>query len=119
MDMQERSQQQLRDKLSEAQENENILTIELEETRRELEELREELELARYKLGSAPVQTEALPAPQTATSAQAPASASDYLSQLRIAQERLVEHNSSIHRLLEHIEVVGESERKRPGTAKK
>jgi hypothetical protein len=107
MDMQERTQQQLRDRLTEVQENENILTIELEETRREIEELREELELAKYKLG--PVKeaeaAQAVP-PQAATPA------GDYLSQLRTAQEKLVEHNSSIHRLLEHIEMVGESERK-------
>jgi hypothetical protein len=105
MDMQERTQQQLRDKLSEVQENENILTIELEETRREMDELKEELELARYKLGPAKEEEPAAPP-------QAAAPASDYLSQLRTAQEKLVEHNSSIHRLLEHIEMVGESERK-------
>jgi Tfp pilus assembly protein PilO len=107
MDMQERAQQQLRDRLNEVQENENILTIELEETRREIEELREELELAKYKLGPA---KEEAPPPGTAPQAASPAG--DYLSQLRNAQEKLVEHNTSIHRLLEHIEMVGESERK-------
>src|SRR6267142_3641686 len=40
MDMQERSQQQLRERLNQAQESEQILTIELKETRQEVEELR-------------------------------------------------------------------------------
>jgi hypothetical protein len=109
MDMQERTQQQLRDKLSEVTENENILTIELEETRREMEELKEELELARYKLGPAKGEEPATP-PIAPVLAATPAG--DYLSQLRTAQEKLVEHNSSIHRLLENIGIVGESERK-------
>src|ERR1700738_2870744 len=38
MDMQERMQQELRDRLVQVQENEKILTIELEELRKELEE---------------------------------------------------------------------------------
>src|SRR6186713_2846110 len=50
MDMQERAQLQLREKLSLTQENEQILTIELEETRKEVEELRKELEDARLEL---------------------------------------------------------------------
>jgi len=37
MDMQERAQQQLRERLAETKENEQILTIELEEARKELE----------------------------------------------------------------------------------
>src|SRR5258708_7866438 len=55
MDMQERSQQQLRDRINQTQENEQILTIELEETRKELEELREELEDVRAKLEDAEI----------------------------------------------------------------
>src|SRR5450631_1376005 len=78
MDMQERTQQQLRDKLSEVTENENILTIELEETRREMDELKEELELARYKLGPA---KEEVPAAPQAAPVQAATPAGDYLSQ--------------------------------------
>src|ERR1700754_1759879 len=38
MDMQERAQQQLRDRLNQAQEAEQILTIELEENRKEVED---------------------------------------------------------------------------------
>src|SRR6267142_1229869 len=40
MDMQERAQQQLRDRLTQTQENEQILTIELEEVRKEMESMR-------------------------------------------------------------------------------
>src|SRR6201992_3802536 len=53
MDMQERSQQQLRERLSQTQENEQILTIELEESRKELEEVREQLENAHRQLDEA------------------------------------------------------------------
>ena len=52
MDMQERAQQQLRDRLNQVQENEQILTIELEELRKELEDARTELE---NKIGRAHV----------------------------------------------------------------
>src|ERR1700743_2172378 len=50
MDMQERSQQQLRERLSQAQENEQILTIELEEKRKELEDVQHELDVVRAQL---------------------------------------------------------------------
>src|ERR1700753_3745207 len=39
MDMQERAQQQLRDKLNQSQEGEQIMTIEVEELRKELESM--------------------------------------------------------------------------------
>src|ERR1700754_5033062 len=47
MDMQERAQQQLRDRLSQTQETEQILTIELEEKRKELEDVHHELDVLR------------------------------------------------------------------------
>src|ERR1700709_445669 len=50
MDMQERAQQQLRDRLNEVMENENILTIELEERRKEIEALRIQLDEVQGKL---------------------------------------------------------------------
>src|SRR5580692_7155714 len=53
MDMQERAQQQLRDRLSQTQETEQILTIELEDNRSEREELREELEIVHGRLSDA------------------------------------------------------------------
>ena len=94
MDMQERAQQQLRERLAEARENEQILTIELEETQKELENLSSS---------------------QKAVVQEAPrpvVEAGDYLSQLKSAQENLFEHNHNISRLLEQIEMLKESEKK-------
>ena len=51
------------------------------------------------------------PAPRAAITA------TDYLSQLKVAQERVVEHNSSIHRLLEHIRSGRRIGEKEPGPA--
>jgi DNA repair exonuclease SbcCD ATPase subunit len=93
MDMQERAQQQLRERLAEARENEQILTIELEETRKELDHF------------------SALQEEGAAVKKQAVAPA-DYLSQLKSAQENLFEHNTNINRLLEQIEMLKESEKK-------
>jgi DNA repair exonuclease SbcCD ATPase subunit len=115
MDMQERAQQQLRERLNELQENEQILTIELEESHKEIENLRLDLDDSRKELEE--LQYQPPPAEKELATAL-PAEvmpvgpAADYLSQLRFAQEKLVEHNSSIHRLLQHIELLGESERK-------
>src|ERR1700738_4720795 len=53
MDMQERSQQQLRERLNQVLENEQILTIELEETRKEVDRLRGELEETQIQLEAA------------------------------------------------------------------
>src|ERR1700760_488918 len=50
MDMQERAQQQLRDRLTQVQESERVLTLELEENRSETDELREELEIVHTRL---------------------------------------------------------------------
>src|SRR5579863_3469822 len=66
MDMQERAQHQLREKLAEARENEQILTIEIEEVRKELDFLEEKKQ-------------------EAATEAQKPiySPETNYLSQLR------------------------------------
>jgi predicted nucleic acid-binding Zn-ribbon protein len=124
MDMQERSHQQLRDKLAQAQENEQILSIELEETRRELEDLKKDLEDARIDLEEAGYRLAATTTPPVAAhegeslSSREPGANhqttpnSDYLSQLKAAQEKLVEHNNSIYRLLEHTQLLGEAEKK-------
>ena len=120
MDMQERSQQQLRDRLSQAQETEQILNIEIEENRKELEELRSELELARMQLEeveqklavSTAVEEEEEVATETAAAAAEPDHTHNYLYQLKIAQEKLIEHNNSIHRLLDQTRLVEDSERK-------
>jgi len=118
MDMQERSLQQLRERLSQAQEAEQILTIELEESRNELKDANEELEnlraqLEEMELKLAPAE---LPEEEVVSSepqeVQQPDQAHDYLFHLRVAQEKLIEHNNSIQRLLEQTSLVEESERK-------
>jgi DNA repair exonuclease SbcCD ATPase subunit len=117
MDMQERAQQHLRERLNELQESEQILTIELEESRKEIENLRLDLDDSRKELEELQYQP-AADVGKAGVEHAVPAEvmpmgpAADYLSQLRFAQEKLVEHNSSIHRLLQHIELLGESEKK-------
>jgi hypothetical protein len=88
MDMQEKAQQDLRERLAEAKENEQILTIELEEARK-------------IPRGTAP---SGLPQPLAGTG--------EYLNQLKSAQDNLSTHNQHINRLLEQIQVLKESERK-------
>src|ERR1700743_560963 len=50
MDMQERSQQQLRERLAQATETEQTLTLELEESRKDLEKVNHELDIVRAQL---------------------------------------------------------------------
>ena len=115
MDMQERSLQQIREKLSQAQETEQILTIELEESRKELKEankdlenLRAQLEEMELKLAPADV-----PLEEEVKSEEVPPDyTQDYLFQLRAAQEKLIEHNNSIQRLLDQTSLVEESEKR-------
>ena len=78
MDMQEKALEQLRERLAETQENEQILTIELEELQK------------RYK--NVEVKTE--------TVSKQPSATDDYLTQLRSAQENLFQHNQHVNRLL-------------------
>lgn len=115
MDMQERAQQQLRDRLSKAQETEQGLNIELEEARQEMDGLRQELEESRIqveeleaRLAPAVVEEDAV----TTEKQPEPDHAGNYLHQLRAAQEKLIEHNSHIQRLLEQTQLVEESEKK-------
>jgi len=120
MDMQERSQQQLRERLSQSQETEQILTIELEEKRKELEDVHHELDIVRAQLEEVEIKLAPanLPADDEETSTVHAAAetltdyTNDYLSQLKAAQEKLVEHNNSIYRLLDHTRLVEESERR-------
>lgn len=120
MDMQERTQQQLRERLSQGQETEQILTIELEEKRKELEDVRHELDVVRAQLEEVELKLApaGLPAEEAETSSVHDAAAAvsdytnDYLHQLKAAQEKLVEHNNSIYRLLEQTRLVEESERR-------
>lgn len=87
MEVQEKVQKQLRRELEEAQENEELLALQMTELKKELGRLREE----RNALGDQPI---------------------SYLGQLKTAQDSLQEHNQEIARLLEQIEALKESERK-------
>jgi chromosome segregation ATPase len=102
MDMQERAQQQLRERLAETRENEQILNIEVEELRKEIKELDERLS---EKPVAAPI-ADYNQAPKTIQES------ADYLAQLRTAQVNLLEHNSTVNRLVEQIENLKESETK-------
>jgi chromosome segregation ATPase len=93
MEVQEKTMQQLRDRLSESEENEKISGI-------ELEELHEELALLKEKYS----RTEALVKPPTV--------AEDYLTQLKTAQENLYQYNQHINKLLQQIQMLKESEKK-------
>ena len=93
MEVQEKTMQQLRDRLSESEENEKISGI-------ELEELREELALLKEKHS----RTEALIKPPTV--------AEDYLTQLKTAQDNLYQYNQHINKLLQQIQLLKESEKK-------
>jgi chromosome segregation ATPase len=93
MEIQEKTLQQLRDRLSESEENEKINGL-------ELEELREELVLAKEKYSRAESQVR----PLTPTE--------DYLSQLKSAQENLFQYNQHINKLLQQIQLLKESEKK-------
>ena len=93
MEIQEKTMQQLRDRLSESEENEKIYQL-------ETEELREELNLLKEKYS----RTEALVKPPTVTD--------DYLHQLKVAQENLFQYNQHINKLLQQIQMLKESEKK-------
>jgi len=112
MDMQERAQQQLRERLTQVQDTEKTLSMELEENRAETDELRDELEVVHNRLSDA----EAKLKPPAADSDQ-PDLTNNYIAQLRLAQEKLAEHNINITRLLEQTRLVEESEKKRPRTS--
>lgn len=112
MDMQERAQQQLRDRLTQVQEAEQILTIELEENRKEIEDLRTELDSVKAELEEVELRLAPAIAEEAAGLEGQPEYANEYLAQLKIAQEKLVDHNNSIHRLLEQTRLIEESERR-------
>jgi chromosome segregation ATPase len=108
MDMQERAQQQLRERLAEARENEQILNIEVEEIKKELHS---------SKHRSSSIQNEHHYSDDHATN-QATIEATDYFSQLKSAQEDFTEHNKQITRLLEQIDLLREFEKKYLDTLK-
>ncbi|HVM87247.1 MAG TPA: hypothetical protein VMT76_03600 [Puia sp.] len=100
MDMQEHAQQQLRERLAETRENEQILTIEVEELRKEVTELENRLE----SIPKSHLEEESLSTRHV--------DAADYLAQLKSAQESLLEHNNTVNRLVTQIELLKESENK-------
>jgi hypothetical protein len=102
MDMQERAQQQLRERLAEARENEQILNI-------EVEEIKKELGVIKQKATSS--QREYQYSDEMASS-PATSEATDYLSQLKSAQQDFAEHHKQITRLLEQIDLLKEFEKK-------
>jgi hypothetical protein len=93
MEIQEKTLQQLRDRLSDSEENEKIYHL-------ETDELREELEILKEKSSRA----EALIKPLTVTE--------DYLQQLKNAQDNLFQYNQHINKLLQQIQMLKESEKK-------
>jgi DNA repair exonuclease SbcCD ATPase subunit len=93
MEIQEKTLQQLRDRLSESEENEKIYLL-------ETEELREELALVNEKY----TRTAAQVKPATGTD--------DYLEQLKKAQDNLFQYNQHINKLLQQIQMLKESEKK-------
>jgi DNA repair exonuclease SbcCD ATPase subunit len=93
MEIQEKTLQQLRDRLSESEENEKIYHL-------ETDELREELALLKEKYSRAEAQVR----PPTVTE--------DYLQQLKQAQENLFQYNQHINKLLQQIQMLKESEKK-------
>src|SRR6516165_541793 len=93
MDMQEKAQEQLRERLAEARENEQIMAIELEELQKKIKEAPER------SIRSLPEDSKS-------------SGGFDYISQLKLAQENLLQHNQHINRLLEQIQILKESERK-------
>lgn len=109
MDMQERAQQQLREKLAQVQEAEQALSIELETNRAETDELREELEIVHARLADAEARLKPV---EPAGAGQPDEKTHDYIAQLRLAQEKLAEHNNNIIRLLEQTRLVEDSEKK-------
>src|SRR5690606_32835202 len=88
----------LRKQLADAEENSNIYSIEAEEMRIVNKKLQTEMESMRKK---APLQPTAVQAEK-----------SDYLEQLRLAQNSLLEHNEKINQLLGQIDIVKETEEK-------
>ncbi len=87
LEVQEKVQQQLRRELDELKENEELLTIELEETKKELNA-----------------------AKTTPTVEELPTAS--YLGQLKSAHDSLFEHNQSIARLLDQVNALKEAEKK-------
>lgn len=92
VEVKEKEISELKSRFSEAEENNRIYKIEMEEMRREQKRTQTELE--------------------TTHKTEPGESKPNYLEQLRMAQANLAEHNEKINQLLENIEVVRENEEK-------
>lgn len=87
----EKEASELKSRLAEAEENNSIYKIEMEELQRQQKRIQSELEsMHRTETGNKP----------------------NYLEQLRTAQTSLLEHNEKINHLLENIELAKENEEK-------
>jgi len=93
MEIQEKTLQKLRERLSESEENEKIFQLESEELREEVNSLTE-----KYARSEAQIK------PPTQTD--------DYLQQLKTAQDNLFQYNQHINKLLQQIQMLKESEKK-------
>ncbi|RYF92493.1 MAG: hypothetical protein EOO00_07210, partial [Chitinophagaceae bacterium] len=89
-------EKQIRKELEMTRDNESILVIELEEAKKEIDKLEEQIRLS--------AKTEEQPQAET------------YLAQLHVAHNHLHEHNQSITKLLEQIDMLKESEKKHIST---
>ncbi|MET0298756.1 MAG: hypothetical protein ABW036_03310 [Flavitalea sp.] len=116
-------EQQLRNELEEVRDNENILTIELEEAKKEADALLEKLnrleeqEAVRIAEATAAAEARAIAEAQAASEA-AGEQEENYIAQLQDARTNLQENNQQISRLLEQIDMLKESERKYLSTQK-
>jgi DNA repair exonuclease SbcCD ATPase subunit len=103
MELQEKVQMQLRRQLDEVRENEELLTIEVEELQKEVKRL----------------QAEPPPAPVVVKAATSQEEQSEeYLTRLEKAQENLTEQNQNIALLLDQIELLKQTEYKHIDTLK-
>ncbi len=100
MEVQEKTMQQLRDRLSESEENEKIYLLENEELKEQLELMKEKQSRSEMHIARAEAQIK----PPTLTE--------DYLQQLKSAQENLFQYNQHINKLLQQIQMLKESEKK-------
>jgi chromosome segregation ATPase len=100
MEIQEKTLQQLRERLSEAEENEKIYQLEAEELREQVELLKEKLSRAEAQTAKAESQIKPLTVEE------------DYLQQLKYAQDNLFQYNQHINKLLQQIQMLKESEKK-------
>jgi FtsZ-binding cell division protein ZapB len=92
VEVKEKEISELRSRLSEAEENNHIFRIEMEELRKQQKRMQSELESVH----------------RTESTENKP----NYVEQLKMAQASLLEHNEKINQLLENIEVVKENEEK-------